>query len=156
MRHVAALLQIHGKLAKNTPAPSELPKERGKKRGAPVTFHRGVYNGYFMTAAEKGRRVFGPTGNPSIWRRDWRDQEYSHFIPFIAVCRRRAHRCACRAGSDHRTPARHNAPADIAARLRRRSPNGADSRYAMLKATVKNDRDLGRRIMAARNPNYKK
>ena len=51
---------------------------------------------------------------------------------------------------------RKKACADIAARLRRRSPNGADSRYAMVKAAVKNDRDLGRRIMAARNPNYRK
>ena len=51
---------------------------------------------------------------------------------------------------------RKKACADIAARLRRRSPNGADSRYALLKAAAaRNDRDLGRRIMAARNPNYK-
>ena len=44
--------------------------------------------------------------------------------------------------------------ADIAARLPRSSPNGADSRYAAVKASGGNPADLGKRIMASRNPNY--
>ena len=48
--------------------------------------------------------------------------------------------------------------ADIAARFRRCSPNGTDSRYAAVKANAPaNDYGaLGKRIMAARNPNYRK
>ncbi len=46
--------------------------------------------------------------------------------------------------------------ADIAARFRRRSPNGMDSRYAARKTGGNNYAALGRRIMAARNANYRK
>ncbi len=46
--------------------------------------------------------------------------------------------------------------ADIAARFRRRSPNGLDSRYAAVKTATGGYEALGRRIMAARNANYHK
>ena len=46
--------------------------------------------------------------------------------------------------------------ADIAARFRRRSPNGLDSRYAAVKPAAGNYAALGKRIMASRNPNYKR
>ena len=46
--------------------------------------------------------------------------------------------------------------ADIAARFRRRSPNGLDSLYAATKPVTGNYANLGQRIMAARNPNYRK
>ncbi|MCR5371505.1 MAG: DUF2213 domain-containing protein [Clostridium sp.] len=45
--------------------------------------------------------------------------------------------------------------ADIAARFRRRSPNGLDSRYAAVKPAAGGYEALGKRIMASRNANYK-
>ncbi len=44
----------------------------------------------------------------------------------------------------------------IARRFPRSSPNGADSCFASVRQSVSNPADLGKRIMASRNPNYKK
>ena len=45
---------------------------------------------------------------------------------------------------------------EMAHRLPRKSPNGADSRYALMKSSIGDTAELGKRIMAARNPNYHK
>ena len=62
---------------------------------------------------------------------------------------------AVRPALEEMTPRqRKKAARDIAARMPRTSPNGKDSVYAARYKPVMNYADLGRRIMAKRNPNY--